>query len=261
MLPIRDHNPSEKTPFVNYALIAINIIVFVSYWGYIDDYYYMMTFYGSWAFTPVDLTEQGEVFGLFTSMYLHGGFMHLAGNMLFLWIFGDNLEDELGHFRYFLFYTLSGVAATLTHYIAEPYSDIPLVGASGAIAGVMGAYFLLYPKAKIDILFYFLIFFRIFTVPAWILLGLWFGMQLVNGYAMSAGGAGVAYWAHAGGFIIGFVLIIPRWLRRGGRRFWSDNEGHPPHPDAEYVWQNSRVPNVKRITMKSRVPNVKRTRK
>ncbi|MDP7151461.1 MAG: rhomboid family intramembrane serine protease [Paracoccaceae bacterium] len=260
MLPIRDHNPSEKTPFVNYALIAVNVIVFLSYWGQLDDYRYMMSIFGTYAFTPVELTEQGEVFGLFTSMYLHGGFMHLAGNMLFLWIFGDNLEEEFGHLRYFLFYTVTGVIATLAHYVAAPYSDIPLVGASGAIAGVMGGYLLLYPRARIDILFYFLVFFRIVAVPAWIMLGVWFGLQLFNG-TLAGTGSGVAYWAHAGGFVAGFLFALPLWLRRGGTGYWRSNAGQPPHPDAEYDLQPSRVPHVKRVVMRrSSIPNVKRTR-
>jgi membrane associated rhomboid family serine protease len=260
MLPIRDHNPSEKTPFVTYALIAINVVVFFSYWGQMDNARYIAGFFDTYAFTPRDLSQNGEVLGLFTSMYLHGGFMHLAGNMLFLWIFGDNMEEEFGHVGFFVFYTVSGVAATLAHYLAAPYSTIPLVGASGAIAGVMGGYLLLFPKAKVDILFIFVIFFRIFSVPAWLMLGVWFGLQLLNG----SGGAsdGVAYWAHAGGFIVGFVLALPIWFKHGATGYWKTTAGHPPHPEARYRWQDSRVPTVRRgQRLGTRVPIVKRTRK
>ena len=260
MLPLRDHNPSERVPYVTYALIVVNVVVFFSYWGQLENYRYIAAFFDSYAFTPRNLTDDGQAIGLFTSMYLHGGFMHLAGNMLFLWIFGDNMEEEFGHVGFFLFYTASGILATLAHYLNAPYSDIPLVGASGAIAGVMGGYLLLFPKAKVDILFYFLIFFRIIAVPAWLMLGAWFGLQLLNGTG-SGDSAGVAYWAHAGGFIVGFVLTLPIWLKRGATDFWKSSEGHPPHPEAHYRWQESRVPSVRRGQRNgTRIPIVKRKR-
>ena len=262
MFPLRDHNPTGKTPYVTYALMLVNIIVFFSYWGFIEDARRIIPFFDDWAFTPVFFSNGENTIGLFTSMYLHGGFMHLAGNMLFLWIFGDNMEEQFGHGGFFAFYTISGVVATLAHWVAAPASDIPLVGASGAIAGVMGGYLLLFPRAKVDILFIFVIFFRIFSVPAWIMLGFWFGLQLFSGFGSVADGAGVAYWAHAGGFIVGFAFALPIWLKHGGTRFWRENEGHPPHEDASYQWANSRVPPVKRGQKNgSRIPIVKRRKK
>ena len=261
MFPLRDHNPTGKTPFVTYGLMVVNILVFFSYWGFLEDARQIIPFYEQWAFTPAFFSSGENTIGLFTSMYLHGGFMHLAGNMLFLWIFGDNMEEQFGHIGFLIFYTISGVAATLSHYAFDPTSSIPLVGASGAIAGVMGAYLLLFPRAKVDILFIFVIFFRIFSIPAWIVLGVWFGMQLFSGIG-STTGAGVAYWAHAGGFIVGFAYALPLWFKRGGTDFWKANEGHPPHPDAEYQWADSRVPAVRRGQSNgSRIPIVRRRKK
>jgi len=260
MFPLRDHNPTGKTPFVTYGLIAVNIIVFFSYWGFIEDARRIIPFYEAWAFTPALFPADNSI-GLFTSMYLHGGFMHLAGNMLFLWIFGDNMEEQFGHAGFFGFYTISGLVATLAHWVVAPASDIPLVGASGAIAGVMGGYLLLFPKAKVDILLIFVVFFRVFTVPAWLMLGFWFGLQLFNGVGASTG-AGVAYWAHAGGFVIGLLLTLPLWIKNGGRIYWEKTHGLPPHKDAEYVWSKTRVPAIRRShNDESSVPVVKRKKK
>ena len=246
MFPIRDHNPSGRTPYVTYTLIAINVIVFISYWPLFDDPRALYRFYYEWAMTPRLVTEQGAYGGLFTSMFLHGGFMHLAGNMLFLFIFGDNIEDEMGHVPYLLFYLAAGLGAGAAHVLSAPYSQVPTVGASGAIAGVMGSYLLLYPKAKVDIFLFFIIFFRILPIPAWLMLCLWFGLQLFNGVGADPESGGVAYWAHAGGFIIGLALTIPLFLRRGGARFWARTEGHPPHPEAEYKIGRTRIPVVRR---------------
>ena len=246
MLPIRDHNPSERTPFVTYALIAANIAVFIAYWPLFSDPRALGGFYDTWALFPARVSTGVEYGGLFTSMFLHGGIMHLAGNMLFLWIFGDNLEEEFGHWGFLGFYLLSGLGAGLVHVIADPASTVPTVGASGAIAGVMGGYLLLFPKARVDILLILIIIFRIFPVPAWLMLGIWFGLQLFNGVAADQAGGGVAYWAHAGGFIIGFALVIPIWLRRGGPAYWNRTEGHPPHPEAKYKTVRTSVPNVRR---------------
>lgn len=262
MFPLRDHNPTGKTPYVTYALMAANILVFFSYWGFIEDARRIIPFFEAWAFTPAYFSNGENTIGLVTSMYLHGGFMHLAGNMLFLWIFGDNMEEQFGHAGFFGFYTISGIVATLAHWVVAPGSDIPLVGASGAIAGVMGGYLLLFPRAKVDILVIFVIFFRIFTIPAWIMLGLWFGLQLFNGVGSSADGAGVAYWAHAGGFIVGFAFALPLWIKHGGRVYWEKTHGLPPHKDAEYVWAQTRVPAIRRKqTEDSSVPIVKRKKK
>ena len=150
---------------------------------------------------------------LLTSMFLHGGWGHLGGNLLFLWIFGNNVEDLLGRGRYLLLYLSSGVAAALIQALSATHSAVPMIGASGAIAGVLGAYLLTYPRANVHCLFWVVVFFWIVTVPAWILLGLWFAIQLLSGLAARPGAPGVAFWAHVGGFatgIIAFLLLRPR---------------------------------------------------
>ena len=147
---------------------------------------------------------------------------------------------------YLIFYLACGVLSAGAHVISAPYSPVPTVGASGAIAGVMGGYLLLYPKAKVDILIIFIVFFRIFPIPAWIMLGLWLGMQLIGGIGTDPSIGGVAYWAHAGGFLVGLILTLPLWLRLGGPNFWSSTHGHPPHAEANYAIANSRIPKVKR---------------
>lgn len=246
MFPIRDHNPSGRTPFVTYALIAINIVVFASYWTLSDDTRALNQFYYHWGMIPAVISDGGNYYSAVTSMFVHGGLMHIAGNMLFLWIFGDNLEDKMGHFGFVVFYFACGIGAALAQVIAAPLSTVPMVGASGAIAGVMGGYLLLFPRAKIDILFIFIVFFKIVSIPAWITLGIWFAIQLFNGVAADIGGGGVAYWAHAGGFVIGVILALPIFLRLGGRRFWAQTHGQPPHPKAEYELTKSRIPRVTR---------------
>ena len=246
MFPIRDHNPSERRPFITFALLAVNTVIFL----------YMWPLYGSaeasQVFIDYGMIPQRLSLGLspetlITSMFLHGGFMHFAGNMLFLWIFGDNLEDMLGHVRFLLFYLATGIAAALLQYATDPSSTIPMIGASGAIAGVMGGYLLLFPKAKIDVLFIIVIIFKIIPIPAWAALLVWFGLQLFNGVAsFGMDGGGVAHWAHAGGFIAGLALITPLWLRLGAQRFWSRTDGHPDHPEAKYKLSRSSIPRTRR---------------
>lgn len=255
MFPIRDHNPSTRTPYVTYGLMAANIGIFLSYVHLFGDERALTRFFFDWALIPAAVMQGEWLHGLVTSMFLHGGWMHLAGNMLFLWIFGDNLEDELGHLRYLGFYLASGIAAGLAQVLAAPGSVVPTVGASGAIAGVMGGYLLLFPKARVDILFIFFIIIKIFPVPAWIMLGLWFALQLFSGVGSNADMGGVAYWAHAGGFVAGMAMIVPFWLARGGTAYWSRTAGHPPHPEARY--RSSSVPVVRRRG-NSTIPTVKR---
>jgi len=246
MFPIRDHNPSGRTPYITYLLMAVNIGVFLSYVGLFGDDRALNIFFFEWALIPGRVTSGQDYSGLFTSMFLHGGWLHLAGNMLFLYIFGDNIEDEMGHIGYLIFYLACGVLSAGAHVISAPYSPVPTVGASGAIAGVMGGYLLLYPKAKVDILIIFIVFFRIFPIPAWIMLGLWLGMQLIGGIGADPTIGGVAYWAHAGGFFVGILLTLPLWLSLGGPAFWSSTQGHPPHAEAHYTIATSRIPKVKR---------------
>lgn len=246
MLPIRDHNPSGKTPYVTYALIALNVGIFLSYWPLFSDPRAINAFFFEWAMLPVLVTQEAAYESMFTSMFLHGGWMHLAGNMLFLWIYGDNMEEEFGHLGYLIFYLACGIAAAVTHVAAAPYSQVPTVGASGAIAGVMGGYLLLFPKARIDIFIFLIIIFRIIPIPAWIVLGLWFALQIFGGVGADPDQGGVAYWAHAGGFVAGILLTLPLFLRRGGTGYWDRTQGHPPHPEAKYKLVRTSIPRVSR---------------
>lgn len=246
MFPIRDHNPSDRTPYVTLALIALNVVIFFSYFLSLGDARAANALFSTWGLIPAEFTAGGATANLFTSMFLHGGLAHLGGNMLFLYIFGDNLEDELGHAPFLGFYLLSGVGAGLAQVYAAPESPIPMVGASGAIAGVLGGYLLLYPKARVDVLFIIVIIFKIIPIPAGIVLSVWFALQVFSGAATPSDAGGVAYWAHAGGFVAGLVVMVPVWLRLGGPAFWSRTEGHPDHPEARYDQIRSRVPTVRR---------------
>lgn len=246
MFPIRDHNPSNGTPFVTIGLIVLNVAVFLAMLGLNGDDRALAGFYADWALIPRHVSNGWGWHGLISSMFLHAGFLHLAGNMLFLWIFGDNLEDTFGHLKFLGFYLLCGIGAGLAHVLAAPYSGVPTIGASGAIAGVLGGYLLLFPRARVDVLLIFIVFFRVFTVPAWLMLGVWFGLQVVNGSVADADGGGVAYWAHAGGFVFGLVFALPAWLKRGAAGYWRATKGAPPHPEAQYRMIRTSVPRVKR---------------
>ena len=244
MFPIRDHNPSAQTPYVTYALIVANIAIFLAMLPLEQGSMAQSRVYFDWALIPARVAAGDNPFSLISSMFLHGGWMHLAGNMLFLWIFGDNLEEELGHIGFALFYLLAGAAAGMIQIVDDPTSQIPVVGASGAIAGVMGGYLLFFPKARVDIFIFFVFFFQIIAIPAWIMLAVWFGIQLFNGFG--PGNDGVAYWAHIGGFAAGVLLCLPKWLREGATGFWNKTHGHPPHPKAEYPFSRTNIPRVKR---------------
>lgn len=241
MFPIRDHNPSETTPYVTIGLIFVNVVMFLLTmpWGGGME--------GLWedlALYPVAVTNGAHLWGLVTHMFLHAGLLHIAGNMLFLWIFGDNLEDQMGHIGFLAFYLACGLAAAGFQIAADPSEGIPMVGASGAIAGVMGGYLLLFPKAKVDVVAIIIILIKVFTIPAWVMLAVWFGVQVFSGYAMHGGEAGVAYWAHAGGFAAGLVLTLPLFFRRGGTAFWAVTRGRPPHLPLDYA--PTRIPQVRR---------------
>lgn len=244
MFPIRDHNPTRRRPVVTIALIVVNIAVHVLTLPMQGDVDALWRFYGLFAAIPDHIVDGAEMTGLFTHMFLHAGWMHLGGNMLFLWIFGDNLEDQLGHVRFLGFYIAGGVLAALCQVLSDSSSAVPLVGASGAIAAVMGGYLVLFPKARVDILLILIVFFKIFTLRAWIVLAIWFGLQMVNGAMAPAGVGGVAYWAHAGGFVAGVILILPMWIANGGTRFWDRTHGHPPYP--ETVYRRTTIPLVRR---------------
>ncbi len=246
MFPIRDHNPSTRTPYVTYVLVLANVLIFLAYWLPIESERELGLFYITWGLIPAKAMAGLDLHTILTSMFLHGGWMHLIGNMLFLWIYGDNMEDQFGHFGFLAFYLACGTAAAFGQIAADPRSFAPMVGASGAIAGVMGGYLLLFPKARIDIFFFFLIFFRIIPIPAWIVLGLWLALQVWSGLSPSDSDGGVAYFAHLGGFAAGLALTIPLWLRRGGPKFWNYTHGAPPHPVATYPVSHSRIPPVPR---------------
>ena len=245
MFPIRDHNPSGRVPYVTYGLIAVNILVFLGYWLTIRDVDSLNQFFFDWGLVPAKIMAGQGYSGLVTHMFLHGGWMHIGGNLLFLWIFGDNLEDVMGHLGYLVFYLACGFGAAALQIAGDPYSMGPMVGASGAIAGVLGGYLLLFPRARVDVLFIFVIFFKVFSIAAWIVLGLWFVVQFYNGVTATADG--VAYLAHIGGYIAGLLLTIPVFLQRGGRAFWVQNAGHPPHAAAEYRVSPTNIPRVRRL--------------
>ena len=204
MFPVKDENPSSTTPVVNIFLVLANIVVFfLLFFFYEVDYNKIIASYGM---VPLYILRGERLHTLFTSMFLHGGFMHLFGNMVYLYIFGDNVEDAFGHFRYLLFYLICGVAADFTHILSITVASelvIPAIGASGAISGVLGAYLLLYPRARILTLVFFGWVF-LTAIPAIFFLGFWFLMQWL--FALFEVGGGVAYWAHIGGFVAGLIL-------------------------------------------------------
>lgn len=241
MFPIRDHNPSEGTPYVTIGLIFVNVAMFLLTAPWAGG---MVGLWENLALYPVAVINGSHVHGLLTHMFLHAGVMHLGGNMLFLWIFGDNLEDQMGHLGFLAFYLCCGLAAAGFQILASPEDGVPMVGASGAIAGVMGGYLLLFPRARVDVIAIIVILIKVFTIPAWVMLAVWFAVQLLSGYAMHGGEAGVAYWAHAGGFAAGLVLTGPVFLRRGGRAFWLRTSGKPPHLPLDYA--PTRIPPVRR---------------
>jgi hypothetical protein len=214
VIPLRDANPSRGTPLVTVALIALNTLVFVYELTLPQAGLQRLVF--TFGMVPERLTtfatDPNVSFGdatlpFLTSMFLHGDWLHLLGNMWFLWIFGDNVEDYLGHARFLLFYLLCGLAASVAHLAFNWNSTIPTLGASGAIAGVLGAYLLLFPGARILTFFPYFFFFE---VPAYVILIYWFVLQLIRGAATSlaeAAGGGVAWWAHVGGFVAGLALV------------------------------------------------------
>ena len=221
MIPLRDIIPSRTTPVVTIGLIVLNIIVFLyelSLGRGVDAF---MLYYG---LVPAAFSWMN----VFTSMFLHGGFLHVAGNMLYLWIFGDNVEDRMGHTRFLVFYLLCGVAAALAQTITSPDSVVPMVGASGAIAGVMGAYFVLYPRSRIVTLIPLFFFFQVVEVPAIFFLGIWFLMQFISGVgsigaAIGRNTGGVAFWAHVAGFVAGITGVgLFRRAERQRVEWWHD---------------------------------------
>ncbi len=230
MIPLHDDNPTTLTPFVTVGLIVACVAVFL--WqlglspGAAERAVYAYGMIPAVLFGERELTAIPAELSVLTSMFLHGGWMHLIGNMLYLWIFGNNVEDAMGHGRFVVFYLLCGLAAALAQAFQDPGSTVPMIGASGAIGGVLGAYVLLYPRARVLVLIPLGFFFYTLRIRALYVLGLWFGLQFVS--VALAGGqlGGVAYWAHIGGFIAGMVLILP-FRKKGFPLFASKRAVRP----------------------------------
>ncbi len=235
MFPIRDDNPQISKPVATYAIIALNVASWVLLQG-LGSSSQLNASICNFGLIPVDLfssvldAKQGMCgqsgsgwFGIFSSMFMHGSWMHIIGNMWFLWVFGDNVEDSMGSVRFVIFYLVTGLCAAAAQVIASPDSAIPMVGASGAIGGVMGAYLMLYPRVKVHMAVILFIIFYTFRVPAMAMLGYWIVVQVLGGFSsIGATGGGVAFWAHVGGFVGGAALV---WV-------FKDDElllNHPYH--------------------------------
>jgi len=224
LIPYKDDNPTAVFPFITIGIIALNVLVYL--WEISSPSGQQQTAFSYGAIPHNLLTfERNQpihpVATVFSSMFLHGGLFHLGGNMLYLWIFGNNIEDRLGHIRFLIFYLLSGVVAAYAHTITEPNSRIPMIGASGAVSGVLGAYLLLFPHARVHTVIFFGFFWQIVRVPALVVIGFWAIIQLINGIItkglLSQGG--VAWFAHVGGFLFG-LLTIRLWLPKRRVKEW-----------------------------------------
>ena len=225
MFPLRDENPTILTPIITILMVVLNVAVWILIQGAGTSMEVLSDSVCRYGAIPAEITGSAAGYSsvelgpgitcqlggltfsaVLTSMFMHGGWLHLIGNMWFLWIFGNNIEDSMGHLRFLLFYVVCGVLASAAHIFSQPGSAIPTVGASGAISGVMGAYLLLYPRVRIYTLFIIIFFIRVIPVPAWVILLWWFVIQVLSG-SVSMAGAGVAFWAHVGGFVAGLLLV------------------------------------------------------
>jgi len=216
VIPLKDDNPTSSTPIITYFLIGACVVIFLLELS--SPNYDSGAIFYSWGFIPASFFHNFEVPSevyrvtpmatLFTSMFMHGGFMHLIGNMLYMWIFADNIEDELGKTKFLIFYLLSGVGAALAQVFMDINSQIPMIGASGAIGGVLGAYLITYPHSRVLVLIPFGFFSQIIKIKALYVLGFWFILQFINSSLSSSSGGGVAYAAHIGGFLSGIILIL-----------------------------------------------------
>ena len=254
MIPLHDDNPTHIFPALTVTLIVACVLVFL--WqtslgsqGYQAAVYALGVIPAvllNKASLPMELAVVPPTLTVFTSMFLHGGFMHLAGNMLFLWVFGNNVEDAMGHGRFIVFYLLCGVAAVFGQVMQNPASEIPMIGASGAISGVLGAYLLLYPQARVLVLIPLWFFMQLVRLPALWVLGLWFAIQLSSALTSSEGG-GVAWFAHIGGFLAGMALLpffkrgnVTLFHKAHGSKRWSKRvRGWPQGHGQEYQLQNA----------------------
>ena len=229
MLPIKDDIPTQRKPVITIALIVVNCLVFF-YENMLGRGGFAL-FTQKWGLIPVEFTTGVELTphiatssfaNLFTSMFMHGGFIHLGGNMLYLWIFGNNIEDRLGKVKFILFYFASGIVAALTFIVTDIHGEVPMVGASGAIAGILGAYIVIYPYARVQTVIFVLYFIRIARIPALFLLGFWFVLQVFSGLPAlgTSGGGGTAWFAHIGGFIFG-VVVFKLFVKKPPRVYYT----------------------------------------
>ncbi|MBM4064962.1 MAG: rhomboid family intramembrane serine protease [Planctomycetes bacterium] len=216
MIPLRDRNPSGTFPFVTVSIILLNVLVFLFELSLgrrqLDSFLFQFGVIPVKVFYSADIpgsTFVNTYFPFLSSMFLHGGFIHLIGNMWYLWIFGDNIEDKLGRFKFILFYLVCGIGSAVVHVYFNSQSGIPCVGASGAVAGVLGAYMVTFPRARVLVLIPLFIVWEMIELPAIVVLGFWFLIQFFSGAASisSSHGGGVAWWAHIGGFVLGIILI------------------------------------------------------
>jgi len=236
MIPLRDDNPTRRVPLVTVSLIFVNVVVFLYQvslgprqgQAFVYEYGAIPAVIFGYRALPDFLAAVPPTVSLFTSMFLHGGWLHLIGNMWYLWIFGDNIEEAMGKFRYIAFYLLCGILASLSHALANPSSTIPSIGASGAISGVLGAYLLVYPRAHVLVLIPLWFFVRMMYIPAGLVLGFWFLLQLLSGSMSGGEGGGIAFWAHIGGFVAG-MLLVGLFKKREVRFF------NPPRYHSGYV--------------------------
>jgi membrane associated rhomboid family serine protease len=223
MLPISDDNRGRRIqPIVTWALIMANVLVFF-YQSTLSELEFIR-FLDDWAVVPAEITSGQAYFTLITSAFLHGSWFHLGSNMLFLWIFGDNVEDVMGHVKYLVFYLLTAVGASLAQVMIDTESRVPMVGASGAVSGLLAAYIVMFPHGKIRTLIIFGIFITMTMIPAWIMIGYWIFIQVISGLGslstIGDQGGGVAFFAHIGGFVAGLVLV---WFFRDKRRQDAQN--------------------------------------
>lgn len=211
MIPLRDDNPTVSFPLVTIGLIAVNIVIFFYELSLGAQFEPFLNTYGAKPLYILNMTAPpgypSPYLTVFSSMFLHGGFFHVAGNMLYLWIFGNNIEESMGHYRFLVFYFVSGIAAVYIFAFMNPASIIPMVGASGAVSGVLGAYLVLFPRAKVLTLVPFGFYMQVIKIPAIFVLGFWILVQIINGMVSGGRGGGVAWFAHIGGFLAGVVLV------------------------------------------------------
>ena len=213
MIPLKDDNPRSSIPFLTIALIIVNVVVF--YFEIKTGYSPIIEKFGA---VSINIIQGRDLETLITSMFVHGSIMHIVGNMLYLWIFGDNIENYLGHTRFIIFYLFCGLFAVLSHIILGGVSDMPMVGASGAISGILGAYLVKYPRAKVVVIIPVIWFLLVRSIPAVIVLGFWFVLQLFSGIgSLGKQGGGIAFWAHIGGFVAGVLLIFIFPKKKRGR--------------------------------------------